>query len=266
MALRGRVVNSIRGGLGLAGERVARGPLTLITHTPFYAALRTPSRPTFGPGNALHLFEAPTELGRWYDAFDRVVGVLPGVSKRRLAWEVPIGQVVETAVVGGDDHAVTDVWHLNGESESTPLPPDVQMFVVGDDERRLAGARSLYLQGGWGTDVDGFRWRIGQEDAVVQAGRGAIWVGYRFGIPIARVGVFHDAAGLAVIDSLVVHPLYREEGLGTAFAGQAIDGLRAVVGPTTVTATAAPDSPAAKLLARLGFTRSSTITTVTTPR
>lgn len=254
----------VRGGIGLAAQRVARGPATLITHTPYHAALRTPSRPTFGPGNCLHLHQPPDELDRWFDAFERVVGVLPGVGPARLSWEVT-GEP-DLAVAGDLDRELHTVLRLDGESSSTALPPDIQLVRVDEDEHRLAGARTLYLQGGWGTDVDAFRWLAEQELAITRAGRGHLVVGYRYGIPVVRLGLFHDLAGLAVVDGVVVHPLYRGEGLATAVVGQAIDALRAQLDEVVVVAVAPTGSTAVAVAERLGLRPVGTTVTVTMPR
>lgn len=257
----------VRGGLGLAAERVALGPATLITHTPYHAALRTPSQGRWGRGNTMHLFEPPTSLGRWFDAFDRTIGVLAGVAVRRLAWEQPL----DRAVVVPDDVAVDDttqqvVLVLDGESDSPPMPRDVEVrdTVTGEIatmERTESGARTLYLQGGWGTDVERFRWRSAEESNLEASDRGRRFVAYRFGIPIARIGAWHDRGGLAVLDALVVHPLCRGQGIGAALAGHAADHLRATLGQTSVVALA-PDDAAARVAARMGMRPASRIVQV----
>lgn len=258
----------VRGGIGLAARRVALGPATLVTHTPYHAALRTPSRPTFGPGNALHLHQPPEELGRWSDAFDRVVGVLPGVAERRLAWE--LGEVdtdaVDVGPAAGTDHDLAVVLRLDGESDSIAVPRDVELLRVGDDEHRLAGARTLYLQGGWGTDVDAFRWLATQEHDIARSGRGSLWVGYRYGIPVVRLGVFHDLRDLAVVDGVVVHPLYRGQGLATAVVGQAVDAVRAELDGVVVVTTPPSGSPLVGIAERLGFRRAGHVVTVVEQR
>ena len=256
---------NVLGGIGLAGERIALGPSTLVTHGPMHATLRTPSRGSWTRGNALHLVDPPDRLGRWFDTFDRTVGALPGVAARRVEWEVPAGARVDVPTdVDGVQHVRYGVYVLDGESLSPPLPRDVEVRRV-DDDKTAAGARTLLLQGGWGKDVDTFRWRSREEEAIEAAGRGMRLVAYRFGIPLARIGVFHDGLGLAVLDNLVVHPLYRRERIGAALAGGAVDGLRAVAGPFTVVALA-PDPAAGDLLRSLGFAPSGTVITAELPR
>lgn len=255
-------MRDVRGGLGLAAQRIAFGPSTLVTSTPTHVAVRTPSRPSHEPANALHLYDQPEgDIGRWWDAFDRTVGILGGIAHERVSWQ---GDTAGVDLPGDDvEVTTTTAWRLDGESSSPPLPGDVQVFEVGDDDRLRSGARALLLQGGWGTDVDHFRWWTGQDQDIVVAGRGALWVAHRYGIPIARVGLFHDHAGLATLTALVRHPLYTGEQIGAALAGHAIDEHRRVHGMDTIVVTTQPDGPGATAAATLGFTRDATIVTAT---
>lgn len=58
------------------------------------------------------------------------------------------------------------------------------------------------------------------------AGRGHVVVGYRQQVPIARVAIWHDSGGLALVTDLVTHPLHRGGGVARGIVEVALAGHR----------------------------------------
>lgn len=261
-----------RGGIGLAAERVGHGPDVLATTASDHVALRTPTRPGHLAGNALHLYEPPTAVRPWLDRHDRTVGVVPGVERAVLCWEV------DADLTGTDPRAacpadlpddadvdLVSVWRwrpdLDGDlaarraalaSPGVRDPDDLDVRS-GADERVLAGARALYLQGGWGTDVAHWRWVVAQQLDLMVARRAAIWVAYVGGIPACRVSLLHDRVGLAIVDDLVTHPLHRGKGLASAVVVHALRQHLAAFPDHSVVVRTPAARDARGLCDRLGF-------------
>ncbi len=200
----------VHGGIGLAALRAATAPTTLVTTASDHVSLRTPSRVDHDAGNGLHLLRPPDDLAAWLDRCDASVGALPGYRGASVSWEVR--GAAPDVDVPPDVHVHPSVVV---ELDTRPLAaaPGVEVVEVETPEQ-LAGARVLYLHTDWTGDEPFWRWLVEQQWELVQAGRGRLFVAYRYGIPAGRIGVFDDRGGLANVSDLVVHPLHRGQGLG----------------------------------------------------
>lgn len=292
-----RQTSRIRGGIGLAAERLGHGPDVLVTTASDHVALRTPSRPDHFSGNAIHLFSPPTAIVPWLDRHANSIGRIPGVTGAFVCWEldgdlapdqradvapdaealaphlpddVPAGATVgvvsamvwrpELATAGGPARlAAADDLAALSRLEMSRL--DVRS---GADEHVMAGARALYLQAGWGTDVDYWRWHVAQQLDLMVAGRCQVWVAYAQGIPASRVSLMHDRAGLAIVEDVVTHPLHRGRGLATAIVVHALRHHLATRPDDTVVIRADASGPARRIYERLGFTTVATDVSVRT--
>lgn len=287
---------NVRGGIGLAAERLGHGPDVLVTTASDHVALRTPSRPDHFSGNAIHLFAPPPAVRPWLQRHAASIGQISGVTGAFLCWEVDedlaqdlvrdLAQDLSTDAeppgaadrppphladhLPGDvpDDASIDlvsamVWRpdLADADAGTrlealaalgvPTPPDIRS---GADEHVLAGARALYLQAGWGTDVDYWRWHVAQQLDLMVAGRCDVWVAYVQGIPAVRVSLMHDRAGLAIVEDVVTHPLHRGKGLASGIVVHAVTHHLAGHPGDTVVIRADASGPARRIYERLGFT------------
>lgn len=253
----------IFGGAGLAARRLALGPDTLVTVAHDHVVLRTPAQPRWRDGNALHLLRAPTEVDSWLRRFADTVGHVPGVGGATLAWEVD-GTAGDLPDLPPGVHAVLrPVLRPADASDQGGTPAgDLEVVVARDDDRVWAGARALMLHAGRGKDTDWWRWHMAQEQALVAAGRGDVLVGYRQEVPVARVAVWCDGGGLAVVSDLVVHPLHRGGGVARALVDIAIGAHRGAGHPddeVLCVGGAAATPPT-------GWDRTATIVEVTTAR
>ena len=260
--------------VGLASERLAFGPATLQTVVHDHVALRTPTRPDHWPGNALHLFTTPVDVAAAMARFDRSVGQLPGVGRRVVAWETR-GTGDAPGVEVPDDVALlsTEVGVLEPD---TPLPgrpvPDGVTIVRADSPPQWAGAKVLYLQTDWEGDEPYWRWMVDEQRQLSERGGGAVLVAYQLGIPVGRAGLFVPPegvqpreSGLAVVEDVVVHPLYRGRGIASALVSATADLARRLAPEVRVVVRSDPGSSTAAWYARLGFTPASRTWTAVDP-
>lgn len=249
-------------GLGLASERLGFGPATLQTVVHDHVVLRTPTRPDHWPGNALHLFVPPADLGGALARFDRSVGQLPGVVRRVVAWETdgsgssPGTDVPGDVVLYSTEVAVLDAGAL---PPARAIPHGVQI-VRATTPHQWAGAKVLYLQTDWEGDEDYWRWHVDQQRLVSESGGGVVLVAYRAGIPVGRASLFvtHDGAQprvdrLAVVEDVIVHPLHRGGGVASALVSAVVDLAHRLLPHMRVVVRSDPGSPTAAWYARLGF-------------
>lgn len=261
--------------VGLASERLGFGPATLQTVVHDHVALRTPTRPAFWPGNALHLFAPPEDIDLAGERFDRSIGQLPGVRRRVVSWETP-GTGDDPGVAVPDDVVLlsTEVGVLEPDA---PLPgrpvPDGVTIVRADTPPHWAGAKVLYLQTDWEGDEPHWRWMVDQQRQLSERGAGAVLVAYQLGIPVGRAGLFvpHEGvqpreSGLAVVEDVVVHPLYRGGGIASALVSAIADLARRLAPEVRVVVRSEPGSPTAAWYARLGFAPVSRTWTATSER
>jgi GNAT superfamily N-acetyltransferase len=256
------------GGIGMAAQRLTLGPDTLQTVAHDHVVLRTPSRPDYWSGNALDLFDTPYDLKSAFVRFQRTVGQLPGIERQIVAWErdagphdpgvdVPLDVQMETVEVGvlAPDHDV-----------ASPVIPDGVELVRASSDRHWAGARVLNLQVDRGGDDAFWRWHIDQQHQLVEDGSAAVLVAYQLGIPVGRAGLFlaHPGAagvgeGLATIEDIIVHALYRRQGIARAMILALVDVARRLHPGVRVVIGSDPGSAASGLYAELGFVPTSWI-------
>lgn len=278
----------IRGGIGLAAERLGHGPEVLVTTASDHVALRTPTRPDHFSGNAIHLFSPPTAVGPWLDRHARSIGQISGVDGAFLCWEVAADLAPETS--DGHDEATASlaahlpadvpdaaeveavsamVWRpdltdVDGSArlaavealsglDPTALDPTALDIRTGAAEHVMAGARALYLQAGWGTEVEYWRWHTAQQLDLMVAGRCDVWVAYVMGIPASRSSLMHDRAGLAIVEDVVTHPLHRGKGLASAMVAHTMRHHLASHPGDTVVIRVDANGPARRIYERLGF-------------
>lgn len=252
----------------MAAERLALGPDTLQTVAHDHVVLRTPTRPDYWSGNALDLFDTPHSLKGAFVRFQRTVGQLPGVNRQVVAWERDTGPDDPGVDVPMDVHMETvEIGVLPADHEVPPptIPEGVEL-VRATDERHWAGARALYLQVDWGGDEAFWRWHVDQQRQLAEAGSAAVLVAYQIGIPVGRAGLFlaHPGAagvgdGLAIVDDVIVHPLYRRQGIARAMILALVDVVRRLQPGVQAVIGSHPGSAAGGLYAALGFAPTSWI-------
>lgn len=249
--------------VGLASERLGFGPATLQTVVHDHVVVRTPTRPDHWPGNALHLFEPPTQLQEAWRRFDRSVGQLPGIARRVVCWETP-GTDDAPGVEPPEDADLlsTEVGVLEpGRPAPDRAVPAGVTIVRATSPAHWAGARVLYLQTGWEGDAAYWRWHVDQQRELTEIGGGVVLVAYQLGIPVGRAGLFVPHGGvqprvhdLAVVEDVITHPLYRGTGVGSALVSAAVDLARRLVPVVRLVVRSDPGSSTAAWYGRLGFT------------
>lgn len=267
-----RVGDAVRGGIGLAAERLGHGPATLVTTASDHVALRTPSRPDHHSGQAIHLYEPPTRLRPWLRRLATTVGAVPGVTEAMLCWEVDDPAPPAAAATVPDDLPDDVATNLVAVQEWRPdlsradeaarraalanlevRDPAVLDIRSAAAERVMAGARALYLQAGWGSDVDYWQWHAAQHLDLMVAGRCATWVVYVMGVPACRAAIVHDRRDLAIVEDVVTHPLHRGTGLASALVAHVLRAHLAERPADRVVVRADAGGPAQRLYERLGF-------------
>ncbi len=248
--------------VGLASERLGFGPATLQTVVHDHVVLRTPTRPVHWPGNALHLFDTPTDVEAAWARFDRSVGQLPGVTRRVVCWETSgTGDDPGTEVPASGQLLSTEVGVLAPDAPAPRRPlPDGVTIVRADTPPHWAGAKVLYLQTDWEGDEPYWRWMVDQQRQLAEAGGGAVLVAYQLGIPVGRAALFvpHEhvqppVQKLAVVEDVIVHPLYRGTGIASALVSATVELARGVLPEVRVVVRSDPGSATAAWYARLGF-------------
>lgn len=279
-----RATGAVRGGIGLAAERLGHGPDVLVTTASDHVVLRTPTRPDHFSGNAIHLHEPPTAMQPWLDRHRRTIGAIPGVDRAFVCWEVgaDLAETDPRAAVPDDTPADAGVelvsalvWRPDLASRAADRAsalaavevrdPDDLDIRSGADDKVLSGSRALYLQAGWGTDVDYWRWHSAQELDLLVGRRCDIWVAYAMGIPASRVSLMHDRHGLAIVEDVITHPLHRGRGLASALVVHALRHHLADHPDHAIVIRATADGPARRIYERLGFSTVATDVTVSHP-
>jgi GNAT superfamily N-acetyltransferase len=158
-----------------------------------------------------------------------------------------------------------------------PPPADAELLPVappsavpgGPVDRRWYAATVLYRyeQGEtpdeWRAFDDRFvAWSVEVQRELALAERAQVWLAMRHGAPVARLSLFHDRQGLAVVEDVIVHPVHRRRGIAAALAAKAIATHLAVYPGTRVGIGAEPGSVAERLYRRLGFGPHATVWTL----
>lgn len=255
--------------LPLVAIRATLDPGTVVAPLADLTVLRTPMRPDLREGNALHLRTAPEPagldglLGAWDDRFAGG----PAIEHLRIRWvEPPAGRDLEDlrAVAAERGLAVDLTRHLElGEPKPSPARPDVGV-VVATDPRQWHGATVLFRHTDWDGDEDFWRDTMAGRRELAAEGRAVTYLAVRWGIPVGTASlcwdpladVGPDHAGLAVVEDVVVHPVHRGVGVGSALVSTAVaTHLRAHPRARTVLRT----DDAEGLYERLGFRQTATI-------
>lgn len=276
--------------LGLAVLRAGLSGRTLVTYARDHVSVRTPSRPDLHDGNTIDLVEvpAPDELAGWVERHRGTVGLL-GARHVQVRWETPLDLDAPVAappptpdlVAAAGDlglavHATT-VLLLEGLTEPRAVDADLAPVAApsavpgttpADVERRWHASMVLlrYAHGDtpddWrGADADLAAWMAEVERELAVAGRATVWTAQRHGGPVGRLTLTHDRQGLAVVESVVVHPVHRRAGVAAALTHAAVSSHLATVPEARVGLGADPGSTADLLYRRLGFRPHATVWT-----
>ncbi len=264
-------------GVALRALRLNVAPLALVTRVGTDVVVRTPARPDHQAGNVVDLL-VPPRAEDVPDLVTRVRRLLEptGVARAHLRWERPVDaddpDVAAALAAAGLAVTVTHVVRLPGPTGG-PVPvragvarlPVPGRDVADDDvatARRWHGADVLHRYGD-GDDVPAWRrsategaawaaWDRGRVRDLAARGRADVWLATAQGIPAATLTVLRDGAGAAHLEDLVVHPLHRRRGLGTALVRAAVAAEHAAAPDTVVTAEVVPGGPGSALFADLG--------------
>lgn len=256
---------------GLHAIRAGLGPTTLTAPGPGYVVVRTPSRPDFLDGNALHVEEAVdvTSLDHWLRAFDERLRHLPDIAHQELCWETDLSlpdagaytdRLAAAAAERGLELARLTLMEL-GEAvrPMVPLTQGVQV-VRATDEKHWFGVRGLHVSDEPGTPGAFWTWRMEQYAELARTGRGASWVAYRFGIPAATASVLAaDGSGVASVESVITHPVHRRLGLASHLVAVAAATHRREHPGDRIALLADHGSDAERMYARLGFRPTGTV-------
>lgn len=276
-------VRRVDAGLGLAVSRLVLSARSLVNYTRDHVAVRTPSRPDDPAGNTLDLLEPPRadELPRWVARFDETAGRL-GARRVSLRWEEPLAPdaggprapspaLRDAAAEQGLAVDTSVVLLLDGLAEVPPAP--AQLVAVDPPganapatDRRWHAATVLYRYASGSTpeqwrevDHDLVAWRVEVQRELAAAGRAQVWLALRHGAPVARLTVLHDRQGLAGVHDLVVHPVHRGAGIGTALVRTAVAAHLLGRPDDRVGVEVAPGSSAEAIARRVGMRDHATI-------
>jgi GNAT superfamily N-acetyltransferase len=248
---------------GLRSVRAALTPATLLAPGPDHLVLQTAWRQDFHDGNALHAAGTVDvdDLDRWLEAFDERFRHLPGVDHVQVRWETTLdrhhaGAYAERLTAAAEDRGLElerlTVMELAGEPRPlVPLTEGVQVVRAERDEHWW-GARALHISDTGGAG-EFWTWRVDQLRALARHGRGAVWLAYRFGIPVGTASIWHDDAGVAVVDDVVTHAVHRRLGIASHLVAVACSSHRGPRPDDRLVLLAQHGSDAERLYARLGF-------------
>lgn len=229
--------------MGLAVERVIVSARTVVTYTRDHVIVRTPSQPHDTLGNTLDLIGMPKveALPVWVKRFADTIGMI-GASTTRLRFEQPADQAAPEAVLAWlraqNFTLTTHTVYLKDASEPRGrVSGDIRLLgdqPVGVDQMldRMWFAADVLDKYRRGSEVSEYVPRDQHEyteTAVVLrehvvAKRARVFVAYRYGTPVGRIAATHDRQGLVVVHALVVHPVHRRNGIGSALLAAALAG------------------------------------------
>ncbi len=249
---------------GLRSVRASLSPATELLRGPGHVALVTPSRRDFHEGNALHV-EEPVDAGdldRWLAAFEERFGHLAGVDHRRVLWETGPG-LTDAGAYAERLRAAAEARGLDldrmtlmalGE-ELRPMAPftDGVEAVRAVRDVHWAGVRALHASSTPTPATQLRAWRTAELAALADAGRGGVWLAFRFGVPVATCALFRDGAGIASLDDVITHAVHRQLGIASHLAAVACGAHRAAFPDDRILLLADHGSAAERLYARLGF-------------
>lgn len=244
-------------------------PGTVLAPLDGLVVVRTPTRPDFWEGNALHLLTAPepSELDGLLADWDRRFGSNPAIEHVRVRWVEPqAGRDLDRLREAASDRglAVDLVSHLELEQPTSTPPVDGVEVMVASDPRQWHGATVLFRHTDWGGDEGFWRETMAGRRQLAEEGRAITYLAVRWGIPVgtaslcwdplADVGPHH--AGLAIIEDVVVHPAHRRLGIASALVHTAV-ARHLSAHPRARTVLRTEDAVA--LYERLGFRPAATI-------
>lgn len=259
--------------LGLAVERVVLSSRTLVTYTRDHVVVRTPSHPHDRLGNTLDLVDVPDvdTLPMWVKRFTDTVGML-GTTTVRLRMETPAGDGFPdelTSWFATENFTVTNrtVYLAQAATPVGRVEADIRLLgdlPAGHDvmQDRMWFAADVLDKYRRGDTVDEYVPRDDTEYTEtaevlrehVVAKRARVFVAYRYGTPVGRIAATHDRQGLVVIHALVVHPVHRGKGFGTALLSAALAGYTGHTPAVRFGVSIEKDSPVAAMLERERFT------------
>lgn len=244
-------------------------PGTGLAHLDGLVVVRTPNRPDFWEGNALHLLAPPepADLDDLLDQWDRRFGSIPAIEHLRMRWVEPaagrdLGDLRAAAEARGLEVDLTPHMELHELADATP-PPRVEI-VIATDARQWHGATVLFRHTDWGGDEAFWRETMAGRQDLAAEGRAVTYLAIRWGMPVGTAAVCWDPlaevgpdhAGLAVVEDVVVHPAHRGVGVGAALVRTAI--ARHLAGHPRARVVLRTDD-AVDFYGRLGFRRTALV-------
>lgn len=257
--------------LPLRALQATLDPATAVAPLDDLTVVRTPTRPTFREGNALHLrtTPGPDDVERLLAVWEERFGAA-GPTSVRIRWVEPdSGRDLDEVRAAADPHglAVDVTWHMElHDLLHVATPPRVEI-IPATDPRQWHGATVLFRHTDWGEDEAFRRRTMAGREQLTAEGRAVTYVAVRWGIPVgtatlcwdplAEVGPDH--AGLAVVVDIVVHPAHRGAGIGSALVHTTV--ARHLAAHPRARVVLQTDA-AAPLSRRLGFETTATLGTL----